>query len=615
MTLSDSARRSFARWFLVGLIPLGALAAYWGSLSAPFIFDDFVSITENPSIKSIFPLSRSLSPPDTGAGVTGRPIVNFSLALNYAWGGFHVQGYHVFNLAIHALAGLTLFGIVRRTLLGPALPPRCNEAAFPLALIIALLWTLHPLQTESVTCIIQRTESLMGLFYLLTLYAFIRSVDFSREDGLSSAQQRLWQTVSVVACLGGMATKEVMVTAPVVLLLYDRTFVSGSFAESWRERLGYYASLTCTWLLLAWLVIHSGGERGGTVTMSGTVTPWNYLLTQCDALVLYIKLALWPHPLVVDYGMAVRTHLVDVWPEGAGIIALLAITGVALWRWPTAGFLGAVFFVVLAPSSSILPLITQTAAEHRMYLPLCPVICAFVVGLFLWVGRAAIVTLPVLIVGFGALTFLRNEAYRTRFSIWEDTVAKLPLNSRAHFNLGKAQLNADRVEDSIVSFQDALRLDPPYNLAHRGLAVALDTLGKSKEALAHARFAVKFAPGDTSSHVTLGLILTHLAQFPEAEREFNVAIHLHPDAMTYYNSANVLALMQRPAEAEANYEQAIKLDPTIAMAHFNLGITLVARHRDAEAIPHFEEALRLQPDMTRARDALAKLREKNASRP
>ena len=137
-------------------------------LSNAFVFLDVADIVDNPTIRHLGQLGRVLSPPAAGGlTVGGRPVVNLTLALNYAFGGTNVWGYHALNLLIHILAGLALFGVVRRT------PPRSTLFAFA----VALLWTVHPLQTESVTYIIQRAESLMGLFYLLTLYCFIRYAD------------------------------------------------------------------------------------------------------------------------------------------------------------------------------------------------------------------------------------------------------------------------------------------------------------------------------------------------------------------------------------------------------------------------------------------------------
>ena len=234
------------------------MAVYANSLAAPLLFDDGPAIAQNPTIRQLWPLSGALAPPATGAGVSGRPLVNLSLAVNYALSGEKVWSYHALNLLVHLAAGLTLFGVVRRTLAAkstgdpralPA-PPEARSAA----LLIALLWIVHPLQTETVTGIIQRTEALMGLFYLLTLYCFIRGA------GLESGR-RGWFALSFLACLSGMATKEVMVSAPLVVLLYDRVFLARDWREVWRRRRGPHLAQAATWLLLAALVARMGGTR------------------------------------------------------------------------------------------------------------------------------------------------------------------------------------------------------------------------------------------------------------------------------------------------------------------------------------------------------------------
>ena len=146
------------------LIIAAGIWAYHNSLQGPFIFDDHSSVEDNLTIRHLWPIGDALSPP-AKSFVGGRPMVNFSLALNYAWGGLAVWGYHAFNLAVHVLAGLTLYGIVRRTLLRPGLRERFGGASGGwVALAVAVLWTVHPLQTEAVTYISQRCESLMGLF-------------------------------------------------------------------------------------------------------------------------------------------------------------------------------------------------------------------------------------------------------------------------------------------------------------------------------------------------------------------------------------------------------------------------------------------------------------------
>jgi hypothetical protein len=169
-------------WACLVVIVAAGFAAYHNSFHGPFVFDDASSIVTNPTIRTLWPLTEPLTPPSANVTAQGRPLLNLSLAINYALGGTAVQGYHVGNFLIHACAALTLFGIVRRTLrrrwaveTRPSHRPTALSAgdvnlrkghdhATWFALAVAVLWTVHPLQTESVTYIIQRAESLVGLF-------------------------------------------------------------------------------------------------------------------------------------------------------------------------------------------------------------------------------------------------------------------------------------------------------------------------------------------------------------------------------------------------------------------------------------------------------------------
>ncbi len=272
------------------IIVVAVLVAYHNCFALPFLMDDPLAIVDNPGIHHLWPIWDVLSPSPTSL-VGGRPVVSLSFAVNYALGGVTVGGYHAFNLAIHALAALTLFGFVRRTLLRPSLRERFAASATSLALATAVLWAVHPLQTEAVTYVSERCELLMGLFYLLTLYCFVRGTDSKRSGS--------WFTAAVVACLLGMASKEVMVTAPLMVLLYDRTLVSGSFREAWKRHRWLYLGLASTWLLLARMMIglHSRG-----VGLGLQISWWSYALVECRAIVKYLCLAIWPHPLVFDYG-------------------------------------------------------------------------------------------------------------------------------------------------------------------------------------------------------------------------------------------------------------------------------------------------------------------------
>ncbi len=618
-----------------GIIVLAVLAAYWDSFSGPFIFDDGVGITDNATIRHLWPVWQALTPPhgmpDDGARpVAGRPIVNFSLAVNYAFGGLDVTGYHAFNLLVHTLAALTLFGVVRRTLacgrgaLTPHLSRSRGEGTPPtvLALAVALLWALHPLQTESVTYVSQRAESLMGLFYLLTLYCFVRSTDETgerqkarggersqesgarrqeKQSGVRPLASSLWSLASISACFLGMASKEVMVSAPLMVLLYDRTFVAGTFREAWAKRRLFYVSLAATWILLGYLVATTHG-RGGSAGFGIDITWWPYALTQFGAIMHYLRLSFWPDLLVFDYGTPLATQAMEIVPYAMMVLLLVIGTILALWRRPAVGFWGCWFFAILAPTSSVVPVATQTMAEHRMYLALAPLVVLVVLGLYSWLGRRSAVVFLALAVGLGWLTVQRNKAYHDELTVWSDTVAKCPDNGRAHDNLGNILVKMpDRLSDAVTEFEAALRLDPDSSKTHNNLgSVLLKLPGHLPDAIAQFEAALRINPDFMEAHYNLGnALLNEPSRSSDAITEYEAALRLNPDSVeTHINLGNALLnLPGRLPEAIAHYEAAVRLDPGSAKAHYDLGSALLnLSGRSSDAIAEFEAALRIDPD-------------------
>ena len=433
------AARSWRGWAAAGLLVMAVIAAYGNSVHGPFIFDDTPSIVENPSIRHLW--SGQVLTTPTIERV--RPVLYLSLAINYALGGLNVEGYHVVNLAIHILAALTLLGLVRRTLLLPALAGRFGPASTGLALAVALVWAIHPLQTESVTYIVQRAESLVGLFYLLTFYCFVRGAASAlgfdlAHPALSMVEGRgwMWYASAVAACALGMASKEVMVSAPLVALLYDRLFISGSFKESLRRRWRWHLALAATWAILGLVSLLSLG-RAQAAGFGLGMTTWAYARTQFGCIIHYLRLAFWPSPLVLDYGTGTARQAADIVPYAIGVGLLLAATAVALARRPKWGFLGVWFFAILAPTSSIVPLLGQTEAEHRMYLPLAAVVVLVILAGYAALQRlghrsakagtaiaAAMIVAVAAALGWG--TCQRNEVYQSPLEIWNNTGREWP---------------------------------------------------------------------------------------------------------------------------------------------------------------------------------------------
>ncbi len=626
-----------------GLIVLATAIAFSSSFAGCFVFDDSIAIVENPTIRQLWPLWPTLYPPRQGETVTGRPLLNLSLAINFAISGYQVWSYHATNLAIHILGALLLFGVLRRTFLLPAMRNRWGTAAVPLAFVIVVLWAIHPLQTESVTYIVQRAESLMGLFYFLTLYCFIRgaewdstifasakigtvptirgaSVEGSGARGQGSGVRAgsssfilppvAWYVGSVSACLLGMATKEVMISAPLIVLLYDRTFCAGSFREAWRRRYGLYLALAGTWLLLGWLVFAMGDVRSTAESLAEEFTWWSYLWTQPGVIIHYLRLALWPSELCLDYGWPVARTAADVLLPAIVVVGLFVATVGALVQRPAWGFLGVCFFAILAPTSSFWP-IGQAAFEHRMYLPLAAVAAGVVVGGFLagqWLARRGIIPLPILqatggtlvmfaSIAFGFLTFQRNLDYQSELAIWKDTVAKVPGNGRVHLNLGNALTALGQMEGAITEYRTALEIQPNYAEAHHNFGVALYKQGHLDEAMAHYRKALQLKPDYADAHNSLGVVLARSGRFDEAIAHGNEALEIKPDFMKAHNNLGIaLAKCGRFDEAIAHFQRALALKPDFAEGRDNLVIAQSQREELVKTLAKRRASLRSHPD-------------------
>ncbi|MBI5766969.1 MAG: tetratricopeptide repeat protein [Verrucomicrobia bacterium] len=585
-----------APW-LAPLSLLGATAiAYANTLHAPFVFDDGSSLLTNPSLRPLWPPWSPFFPPPH-LTVSGRPVVNATFALNHALSGTDPWSYHALNVAIHALAGLVLFGLVRRTLDHAGRSTLSGHRTRGIAWLAAAGWALHPLQTESVTYTVQRVESLMSLFFLLTLYAFARAA--------APGAPRRWLVLSVIACLLGMGSKEVMVSAPLLVLLYDRTLIAGTFRAAWQQRTGYYLALAATWLLLGGLVFGTQ-DRGGTAGFGAGMSALSYGLTQLRALGLYLKLAAWPDPLVFDYGTALSATPAEIGLPGMMVAALIGVTIWAVRRRHAAGFLGVAFLAILAPSSSVIPVATQTVAEHRIYLALGAVIVGIVLGINALVGRRTTIPALAVLMLLATLTLARNATYRSGLALWADTAAKCPANPRAHYNLGAAQAEAGSKTAAIASYETALRLDPDSAAAHNTLAVLLDTTDRRGEALHHYEAAARLDPANAEARNNLGHTLATAGRIPEALPHLEAAIRLRPDYPEAHNTlGEVLARSGRSADALPHFAAALKTRPGYSRAHGNLGGALLELNRTEEAMTHLEEAIRLNPDYAEAHGHLA----------
>jgi tetratricopeptide (TPR) repeat protein len=487
---------------------------------------------------------------------------------------------------------------------------------------------------------------MMGLFYLLAIYGLIRSG--------TSSRPRFWAAVTAVAAMLSLGSKEVAVSVPIVILLYDRTFLAGSFREAWLRRWGMYLGLIAAWGMFA--VLQFGSPARVWAGYGLSVSWFAYARSQPGVILHYLRLAFWPHPLVFDYGWRVARTAGEILPGLTVVGGLFLATLWALRRRRAWGFLGAWFFLILAPTSSVMPIV-DLAFEHRMYLPLAAVVGAVVLAAyegFSYVAakcRLPVATAPTLLgclaiglaSGMTLATRHRNATYQNAVALWEDTVAKAPQNHRAHNNLGSVLTKAGRTSEAVEQLQEALRLNrrnaTNFANAQCNWGLALFNSGHKAEAIEHYQEALRADPNHASTHNNLGVALLESGHADEAAEHFQAALRIEPNfagakhnlglaslksgrtaeavecvqeslrlnprnAEAHLLLGNALAQSGHTAEAVEHFHQALKIDPACAGAHAAWGVILLKSGRTAEAVEHFRQAVRLNPNCVEAQEAL-----------
>jgi tetratricopeptide (TPR) repeat protein len=605
-------------WLVPLCLVLCGLAVNLNTLPNAFIFDDTPWIVENTRIRSLSNLSEILT-------ATNRPVLELSLALNYAVGGENPAGYHALNMAIHILAGLVLYGLVRRTLQLPQYADRFKDSAVWLGGAVALLWLVHPLNTQSVTYIIQRGESLTGLCYLFTLYSVLR---YATGGGVR------WSVTAIVACWLAVGVKEVIATAPLVVLLYDRTFLADSWREIAAKRWGVYLGLFAMWVPMAVLLTKalSGPDASaGFALEDKLLSRWTYLLTQAQVIPeVYLYKSLWPHPLVLDYawlpaipedtptGEVMRLFLSNVLWQGLVVVGLLLVSLWGAFRRTWWGFLGLSFFLILAPTSSFVP-IADIAVEHRMYLPLIAVVCVVVFGVYALLRKAmgdkawlyGVLLLGVVATVLGLHTVTRNFDYRTRISIWDSTVIARPLNARAWHNLAAALETDGRHEESLACYERVLDILPNYTAAHFGMGGAWLSRNEVDLAIKHFQMAVVQKPDNASYQAHLGKALMLALRLDEAEVSLRRAIELDPKYGRSYEYLGLVLLGKKDIQgAIEQFRAGMEADPTLSSNYHNLAAALANVGRFDEAATVCGQAIQHAKDIKLTDEEIAGFRDR-----
>ena len=596
--IRDAGMPTWMKWSWVALL-LAVGITYYNSFAGQFMLDDIHTFVQNTSpVRKSWPITEDWR----ALFLQQRPLVNLTFAINYIIGGSSPWGYHLVNLVIHAMAALVLMDLLRRTLLTPRLARHVSpQWARPLALTAAAIWALHPVQAQSVTYIIQRSESMMGLFYLLVIYCGLRSIESSQP------RRTWWQAAAVAASCLGMCSKQVMVTAPLMMLLFDRVLLSRSFRQaigrSWPMYLGLLGSLG----ILAGIVLSvPAGTSAGFETNNFT---WQeYLRTQGGVILHYLFISLLPVRLCLDLAWPRADSLAAVAIPWAVVLVLLLGTVWALIRRPVVGLAGAWFFLILVPTSSFMP-IRDAAFEHRLYLSLAAIAAVAVVGglilasklahrrgvpaerfleYFAMAGIAVIVLL-------GAATISRNSLYGNPLRMWQSVVRINDRNPRAHTLVGQSLREYDRTDEAIEQFKKALAIDDEYAEAWASLGAAYIDKQQWEESLRCNERAIERHSDWTNQISNIGYAYLKMGQEETARQWFQKALDIDPTHQhANMNMGSLLMQQGQPAKAIVHFIKSIEAAPENVEAMYQLGLAYEARGDLPSAISQYIRANRIK---------------------
>jgi tetratricopeptide (TPR) repeat protein len=563
-------------------------------------YDDAGYVSQNPQVQRGLTLHGLLWAFTTNAEGNWHPLTWFSHMLDCQLFGLNAGAHHLLNVMFHIANVLLLYAVFNRM---TAAPWR--------SALVAGLFGLHPLHVESVAWVAERKDVLSMLFWMLTIWAYVRYVE--RPNGA-----RYWLSLALYAL--GLMAKPMAVTLPFVLLLLDywplgRTRweasavgdkAEASLRDLLKEKLPFLA------LSAVWCAVAYWAERG-----TGAVVTLEYLPMGdrvANAVVSYVRYmgkAVWPVGLAVFY-----PH--RMWPLGTVIgagVVLVGVSGLVVWRSGREPYflVGWLWYVgTLVPVIGLVQVGSQSMADRYTYIPL--------VGLFLmvaWgVGRAGVeqrvgrattaATAGVVLVICVVLSRHQVGYWKNSETLFRHALSVTQDNSMAHLNLGNALFALGKTEEALAEYREALRINPDYISAHNNLGLALAGLGKTEEALAEYREALRIDPNCAEAHNNLGNVLVVQGKPVEAVAHYREALRINPHyVQAHSNLGLALAGLGKTAEAIAEYREAGRINPEYAEAHYDLGVLLAAQGKTEEARAEYQEAVRWRPEWPQALRKLA----------
>ncbi len=576
--------------FAIVVISILGLITYSNTFQGEMQFDDTLQIVAKTRINDISNFT-SLS---HWFEINKRPFAYFTFALNYHWGNYDVEGYHIFNFIIHLLSSIFVFFLARLTF---SFLPKTHglsekKTGHIAALFAALLFVCHPVQTQAVSYIVQRMTSMSSMFYILGVIFYA----YGRKNHISGDNKKayLMYMITLVSGVFSLLSKQIAVTLPFALLLYEFFFI--------RDKNGKIYS---RYLIFSLVPLLAGALA---VVLSGflpkeaeDISRQDYLITQSRVIVKYFQLLVLPINQNVDYSFSISQSIFG-WKEILSALFILGMLGLAIVfhkRKPLIAFGIIWIFLTLAVESSIIP-IQDVIFEHRLYLPMFGFVIILSSEAFLLLGKknksipVAVLTLLVIILSISAHN--RNEVWQTQFSLWQDTHKKSPDKTRPAFNLSKLYLDEKNLIEARNYADKVIKLDPNYGDAYYILGVCNEQSGNKKNAIRYYKKAIEVDEENGRSMNNLGSLYINEGQYQDAIEYL---------LMAFKNDRKQISILQNIAIAYYNlkdYKKAIKFnkklinqDPDNHIILSDIGLSYMQLKNYDEAIKSFKESIAVNP--------------------
>ena len=592
---------------LIAVAVMGFLCAliYSNTFNYSFVFDDLGNIKNNPHIRLKNLDYQRLYDAGFKSPRSNRPLSNISFALNYYVGEHDVTGYHAVNIIVHLINGilvyfLSLIILKQSSRVSHRKVPPFRTGSIPLmSLFVSLIFIAHPVQTQSVTYIVQRMNSMAAMFYLLSLLLYIKG-------RLSRTKSKKWGLFCgcFLSWMMALGSKEIAGTLPFIILIYEWYFFQDLRWAGFRQNKKYVFALIAALVLIG--LVYLGKRPFATILGSYAYRDFTMserVLTQFRVVVFYISLLLFPHPsrLNLLHFFSISRSLFAPLTTLLSLLFIVGLIGYAVYiskKQRLLSFIILWFFIHLIIESSVIGL--EIIFEHRLYLPMFGFALLTVYLLF---GLSsikrpwAVAVSLTMVVSLGTATYVRNRVWQNETTLWSDVISKNPKSHRAYNNFGTTLNEQGRTDKAIEFYLQALRIKPGYAHAHYNLGNALVKQGRTDEAIKHYLQALRVRPTYENAHNNLGNALAKIGRTDEAVEHYLQALRIRPDyENAHFNLGFALAKLGRTDEAITHYLRALKLNPNHVDARNNLGIALARRGRADEAIQHFSHVLRVKPD-------------------